>query len=58
MIFITCPNCEIEFEFNDDIYEDTFGIKTCECGEQYTIGYDCSDQFDGILVADFFNYNK
>ena len=58
MVFVTCPNCNRKWEIDDDNdYYAAIGRHTCECGEEYDIAYDCSDEYDGILVADFFNYN-
>lgn len=61
MIAVNCPRCEKEFEV-DETDGKKFAIlpifKECECGEKYAIIADCYDEFDAIIVADFFEYNK
>jgi hypothetical protein len=61
MITVNCPRCEREFEV-DETDGNKMAIipvfKKCECGESYSIIYDCDDEYDAVLIADFFEYNK
>lgn len=52
---ITCPVCNHEFE-DDEIEHYTEDRYCPKCNAKYSFDFDCADEHDAVLIADFEYY--